>query len=142
MNLAWKVNEAAYTMTLTANFPEGSPPGWAAFGFSSNGMMANGSYVMGYVTGTDLCVLSMVNTDLGSPPVTIGAPSISNASVAVVGQTMTITATLDDPAAFGIAAGTQSVMYAASNSSALPADCESNLTLAMSAHFLVIPSDA
>jgi len=110
-------------VTLASTYTGSLTPAWLAVGFSPDGSMDNGNYVMGY---TD-CVRSMSNVAKGSVPAnsTKSLP-ITGASFAMIGAAMT----LEFEVSTGpwMLAGGNYVLTAAGSTAVKPKDCTTALT--------------
>lgn len=123
--LTWKAGAAdTIEVTLTANYTGTLTPGWLGFGISSDGMMTNGDYVVGYAN----CVRTAANGAKGSAPDQAATFNISDSSFSLEGKIMTLkfTRTLAGGQNPITAAGSY-VITAAGSTAATPANCTAAL---------------
>eukprot|EP01062_Namystynia_karyoxenos_P023886 TRINITY_DN19269_c0_g1_i1.p1 TRINITY_DN19269_c0_g1~~TRINITY_DN19269_c0_g1_i1.p1 ORF type:complete len:332 (+),score=111.30 TRINITY_DN19269_c0_g1_i1:71-997(+) len=132
--LRWAYDGAAkhLHLNLTARLPAATTPGWLGLGFSPDGAMHNGDFIIGFAAGGQACVRAAANgATAGMPPTLPPTFNVTATGVAVTGATISIAATRPLTGANPIkATGAQKVLFAAGSAAAAPQSCGAVLSSA------------
>lgn len=130
--LRWLYNASAkdITLNLTAQLSKDAPAlGYIAIGFSADGQMHNGDYIMGYFYGDQSCVRSLTNgAAAGAIPTSANHTPLSHTAIVnhAVGasrsMSMQVTRSLVGKVPISMS-GSQKVLYAAGSASVMPTTC-------------------
>eukprot|EP01065_Artemidia_motanka_P042021 TRINITY_DN5555_c0_g1_i1.p1 TRINITY_DN5555_c0_g1~~TRINITY_DN5555_c0_g1_i1.p1 ORF type:complete len:309 (+),score=98.73 TRINITY_DN5555_c0_g1_i1:69-995(+) len=117
------------SLNISARLPQGTSPGWLGIGFSPDGLMRSGDYIVGYMAGPRACVRSLANGDkAGLPPTLPPTFNVSRAAIAFEGDVMSISGIRPFTGANVIkTSGTQKVLFAAGSAKVVPATCDAVL---------------
>lgn len=129
--LQWQHNtsERLLFLKLTVTLPSGASPGYIAVGFSPDGMMEAGDYIMGYMSSGQPCVRALTNGAKGSIPTSSGALMLNYTSVVINGDVMSLAVARPLTGANPIkATGEQKVLFAVGSASSSPKTCDDALS--------------
>lgn len=129
LKLSWNYNSAAKTVDLkaTATVPSGTTGGYLAIGFSPDGLMHSGDYIVGYPG----CVrVSSNNGTKGNPPNGAAAFAVDGGKFAADGNVWTLSGVRPFAGGNAIVGTPQPVIFAAGSAAVVPASCDAEYTFA------------